>query len=84
MLKTLCPTSFRRYSSLAIFGLFVDGFSACDRQSEARCRSCFFFLAAKSLCSRMAGESLTCSVMWSPPAQQTDPNRHTGQSTSHY
>jgi len=28
MLKTLCPTSFRRYSSLAIFGPFVDGFSA--------------------------------------------------------
>ena len=27
MLKTLCPTSFRRYSSLAIFGPFVDGFS---------------------------------------------------------
>lgn len=27
MLKTLYPTSFRRYSSLAIFGPFVDGFS---------------------------------------------------------
>lgn len=28
MLKTLYPTSFRRYSSLAIFGSVVDGFSA--------------------------------------------------------